>query len=315
MTPGTFIRRVRIQIARLVLCCWLVSFALPAAALEVPPLQGRVNDYAGILSGVTVQHLESLLANLEREESTQIAVLTIKSLEGAVLEEYSLQVLEEWGLGQAGLDNGALLLIAHNDRRLRIEVGYGLEGSLTDLTTGRIINHLIIPHFRQADFDQGAIAGVTAMIAAVQGEFSAEQTPVRGGHPTSDEAGGLILFVLFTLFNIGKILGRQPLLAGGLGAVVVPLFSFSFLGPQWLILVSLIPTGFVAGWLAATLFGSRTRRLGSSGVGSRRAQPQNFGGGFRDGSVGGGFGGGGFGGGGFGGGGGGGGGGGASGRW
>jgi uncharacterized protein len=305
MTPDTYIRRAKLLLAWLVLCCWLLSAALPAAALEVPPLQGRVNDYAGILSGVTVQHLDSLLANLEREEGTQIAVLAIKSLEGTLLEEYSLQVLEEWGLGQAGLDNGALLLIAHNDRMLRIEVGYGLEGSLTDLTAGRIIGQIITPHFRQADFDQGVIDGVTAMIAAVHGEYSAEQTAVQGRHPTSDEAGGLLMFLLLTLFNIGKILGRKPFLAGGLGAVVVPLFSFSFLGPQWLILLSLVPTGFVAGWLAATLFGSRTRRLGSSGVGSRRTHPGNFGGGFSGGGGGGGFGGGG----------GGGGGGGASGRW
>jgi uncharacterized protein len=305
MIPDTYIRRAKLLLAWLVLCCWLISPALPAAALEVPPLQGRVNDYAGILSGVTVQHLDSLLANLEREESTQLVVLTIKSLEGAVLEEYSLQVLETWGLGQAGLDNGALLLIAHNDRRLRIEVGYGLEGSLTDLTAGRIISQVITPHFRQADFDQGVIAGVTAMIAAVHGEFSADQTPVRGGHPRSDEAGGLLVFLLFMLFNIGKILGRRPFFAGGLGAVVVPLFSFSFFGPQWLILVSLIPTGFVAGWLAATLFGSRTRQPGSSGVGSRRTHPGNFGGGFSGVNSGAGFGGGG----------GGGGGGGASGRW
>ncbi|EKD33964.1 MAG: hypothetical protein ACD_75C02524G0008, partial [uncultured bacterium] len=144
-----------------------------AEGMEVPPLTARVNDYARILSGATVQQLESVLATLEREESTQLAVLTINSLEGENLEEFSLQVAERWRLGQKGRDNGALLLIAKNERKLRIEVGYGLEGALTDLTSGRIIRDIITPQFRNGNFDQGVIDGVRAMIGAVRGEFSA----------------------------------------------------------------------------------------------------------------------------------------------
>ncbi|MDH3828258.1 MAG: TPM domain-containing protein [Desulfobacterales bacterium] len=105
-------------------------------ALEVPALRTRVNDHAGMLSAATRQQLEDILSRLEQTDSTQIVVLTIPSLGGEVLEEFSLKVAEKWQIGQKGFDNGAILLIAKNDRKLRIEVGYGLEGSLTDLMAG-----------------------------------------------------------------------------------------------------------------------------------------------------------------------------------
>ena len=99
-------------------------------ALEVPPLKGRVNDYAGILSSATTRQLEGILGDLEKTDSTQIAVLTIPSLEGEVLEQFSIKVADQWKIGRADFDNGAILLIALKERKIRIEVGYGLEGSL-----------------------------------------------------------------------------------------------------------------------------------------------------------------------------------------
>ena len=139
-----------------------------ALALSVPPLTGRVNDTAGVLSPGTVQALEQSLEGLEREESTQIVVLTVPGLEGASLEEYALRVVEVWQPGQKGRDNGALLLIAIADRKIRIEVGYGLEGTLTDALAGRIIRNVIAPNFKRGDYDRGVVDGVAAMVAAVR---------------------------------------------------------------------------------------------------------------------------------------------------
>ncbi len=262
-----------------------------ATAAAIPELQSRVNDSAGMLSAATVQQLETVLATLEREESTQIAVLIIDSLEGAVLEEYSLQVAEKWRLGQAGRDNGALLLIAKNDRQLRIEVGYGLEGSLTDLTAGRIINQVITPRFREGNFDQGVVDGVNAMIAAVRGEFTANDSPSQGGG--ENNIGGLVVFLIAILFQVGRVLGRRPLVAGGVGAALTPMVAI-LTGAGWLVVLALIPFGFLLGWLAGQLLKGLPATSGRSRSSSRRSSFGGFGsggGGFSGG--GGGFGGGG----------------------
>jgi len=289
---------------------WLLIFAMifgqmvdirPAAALDVPPLKARVNDYAHMLSPATRQQLESVLASLENEESTQLAVLTINSLEGENLEQFSLKVVEKWQLGQKGADNGALLLIAKNDRKIRIEVGYGLEGTLTDLICGRIIRDIITPQFRSGNFDQGVINGVSAMVAAVRGEFSAESVH-KAKKGLSNETSGFLIFLLFALFNIGRMMRRNRLMAASVGSVISPLIGGLFFGLNWLLLLALIPAGFVASYLASAFVGR------TAGSGIRRH------GGF-GGYSSGGFGGGGFGGGGFGGGGGGFGGGGSSGGW
>lgn len=271
----------------------------PAAALEVPPLKARVNDYAHMLSPATRQQLESVLASLENEDSTQLAVLTIDSLEGENLEQFSLKVVEKWQLGQKGADNGALLLIVKNDRKIRIEVGYGLEGRLTDLICGRIIRDIITPQFRSGNFDQGVINGVSAMVAAVRGEFSAKSVH-KAKKGLSNETTGFLIFLLFALFNIGRMLARRRVVAASVGGVVAPLIGGLFFGLNWLLLLALIPAGFVASYLASAFVGH------TAGSGIRRH------GGF-GGYSSGGFGG--FGGGGFGGGGGGFGGGGSSGGW
>ena len=163
----------------------------PAAALEVPSPTGYVNDRANILSAGTVRELERQLQDFEASDSTQIVVLTVPSLDGAALEEYSLQVAQNWGIGQRGRDNGALLLIAVQDRAMRIEVGYGLEGRLTDLLAGRIIDDEITPRFRQSDFDGGVQAGVAAMIQAVRGEYQGSGRTGDGG----DRFGWLVLLL------------------------------------------------------------------------------------------------------------------------
>jgi len=175
------------------LCCfWLFLLSSPVVALEVPPLKSRVNDTAGMFSQQVVSQTENILSQFEASDSTQIVVLTVPSLEGDILEEYSMRVVEEWKIGQKGLDNGALLLITRDDRRLRIEVGYGLEGSLTDLTAGRIIGQVIVPNFKKGDFDAGLSAGVQAMIQAVHGEFTASEaapSKPQGSDPSTGRWG------------------------------------------------------------------------------------------------------------------------------
>ncbi|PNU20596.1 hypothetical protein C2E25_06760 [Geothermobacter hydrogeniphilus] len=146
----------------------------PALALEVPTATGFVNDRAGLLAPETRTRLEQFLRQFEQSDSTQISLLTIPTLKGESLEEYALKVAEKWGLGQKGKDNGALLLVAKEERKVRIEVGYGLEGRLTDLLAGRIIDNEIVPHFRLGDFDGGIIAGINGMVQAVRGEYRAD---------------------------------------------------------------------------------------------------------------------------------------------
>ena len=143
--------------------------AAAARALEVPYLSGRINDTAHMLSAEAVKELEAMLAAYEDSTGNQLVLLTIESLDGESLEEYSLRVAETWKLGQKGVDNGALLLIAKEDRKLRIEVGYGLEASLTDAMTAFIINRVITPRFKQGDFEAGIREGLEHMVLAADG--------------------------------------------------------------------------------------------------------------------------------------------------
>ncbi|MBX2961355.1 MAG: TPM domain-containing protein [Cyclobacteriaceae bacterium] len=153
----------------------LLFFSLTTRAQRaVPELWGmRVHDEARILSSTTVHNLENQLEQFEDSTTNQIAVLIIPSLEGAVLEQYSLSVVEKWQLGKKGRDNGVLLLIAVNDRKMRIEVGYGLEGALPDITCNQIIRNQIAPAFRHGDFDAGVANGIAAIIDAIGGEYTA----------------------------------------------------------------------------------------------------------------------------------------------
>ena len=139
-------------------------------ALDVPPLRGRVNDLAGMVPADRVQALDERLAAFERETGHQIAVLTIPSLQGDALEEFSIRVAEGWKIGQKGFDNGAILLVVRDDRKLRIEVGYGLEGVLPDAIANRIIREVIVPRFRDNDYPGGIEAGVNAILQVTKGE-------------------------------------------------------------------------------------------------------------------------------------------------
>ena len=178
-------------------------------------------------------------------------LLTIPSLEGASLEDFSLQVVEAWKLGQKKLDNGALLLISKNDRKLRIEVGYGLEGKLTDLVSGRIIRDIITPRLKEGNFDQGVIDGIAAMIAAAKGEFTAANT--QSHHNSGTDPGTIFIFLLVLFSVLGRILARAPWLAAGTGAILAPVFGAVILGLGGLGLLILALLGFIFGLIAARI--------------------------------------------------------------
>jgi len=235
-----------------------------------------------MLSPQVVQQLEGELAAFEKSDSTQIVLLTIPSLEGEVLEEYSIKVVEKWQIGQKGKDNGALLLVVKNDRKIRIESGRGLEGTLTDLVSGRIIRNEMTPAFKRGEYDVGVARGVGAIMATVRGEYSTEPRDLRHGKKGASPILTLLLFVLVAsvfLGAISKVLGG---FAGAVGLPVATLLSFS--GTSLFLLGLLAVVGFFLGIFAAFLFSSGGR--GGFGGGPFIG---GFGGGFGGRGGGGGF--------------------------
>jgi len=180
-----------------------VIIAVFSAALHsqgVPFLSGRVNDYAEILSSETRTELESVLAAHEKSTTNQMAILTIQSLEGAVLEDYSIKVAGTWKLGQKGKDNGILLLIAKDERKVRIEVGYGLESTLTDAICDQIIRHEIVPRFKSGDFNGGVKSAINAIIGTLVGTYAAETT---GDDSLAGDTAGILFGLLIFLAVVG----------------------------------------------------------------------------------------------------------------
>jgi len=214
MTESKRMRQPVFQTLTGVLFLLLLLFPRPLLAVDVPPLTGRVNDYAAILSPSTVAQLEGSLKSFEADQSTQIVVLTIPSLDGESLEDFSIQVADQWKIGQKGLDNGAILIIVRNDRKLRIEVGYGLEGRLTDLVAGRIIRHVIVPRFQEGNFNQGVIDGVSAMMAAVKGEFSATDSKNKTSSGNFMNSAVFLYLLFIIIFIVSRRFGRRRLLGG-----------------------------------------------------------------------------------------------------
>jgi uncharacterized protein len=288
----------------------LFFLCLPFTAygLDVPKLQGYVNDYAGMISPSAKSKIEEGLRAFEQSDSTQIVILTISSLEGGNIEEFGIKVAETWKIGQQVKDNGILFIVSKQDRKIRIEVGRGLEGKLTDLMAGRIIDRVIKPRFSKGDFDGGFIVGVSSMIDATRGEFKAEQRPAQRRQKSISPF--LSIFLFFAVFTI--IMGSVSRVLGGVtGAIGLPTLVYLIASAASIpIFILLTIFGFGAGFFLPHLFSlGGSRRGGSS---------RHHGGGFFYGSGTGGFfsGGGGFGGGGgFSGGGGSFGGGGASGSW
>ncbi|MGH8619639.1 MAG: TPM domain-containing protein [Burkholderiales bacterium] len=207
-------------------CAFALLAAGAAADVPVPPLKGRVTDLTNTLDAGQRQDLEAKLAAFEMKKGSQIAVLLVPTTQPETIEQYGLRVAETWKLGRKGVDDGALLVVAKDDRRLRIEVGYGLEGALNDAIAKRIVSDIITPRFKQGDFPGGIDAGVEAMIKVIDGEpLPAPPAPRAsdgGGFDFGDLPGlllvGVIVVGTFLRAMLGRVLG-SAVAAGAMGII------------------------------------------------------------------------------------------------
>lgn len=260
---------------------FLLLLLLPcagASALDVPLLKERVTDLAGVLTAEQVSVLDSKLRDLESTDSTQLAVLIIPSLEGESLEDYSMRVVEAWKLGQKAHDNGALLFVSLRDRKIRIEVGYGLESVLTDARSSQIIRNDISPRFRESDFYGGIDAGLTGIAQTVRGTY---QAAPRADKRKVRKSGGIFNLLIVMLFPLLWVLSATGKWGGGIiGAGAGALLPYTLISHS----LPLLLFGGIAGGLVGTVLGAIIHAGAKSGGGP---------GGFIGPFIGGGFGGGG----------------------
>ena len=262
----------------------LLASALSSADVAVPPLTGRVVDLTGTLSGGAVARMDAKLADFEAKKGAQIAVLIVPTTQPEEIEQFGIRVEDTWKLGRKGVDDGVYLIVAKNDRRVRIEVSYGLEGALPDAVANRIITETITPHFKLGDYDGGVEAGVNQIISVINGEPLPAPDKKWERH---SGLGNLLPVLLIVVFVAGGVLramfGRLfgSIATGGLAGGIVWLLSH------------LIPIGIGAG-LLAFLFamltgGSRSGWTSGGGFGGGLGGGLGgFGGGFGGGLGGGG---------------------------
>ena len=174
-------------------------------SLDVPPLDGPVNDYAHMFTTSEIQELNSYLYTIDRQSDLQIAVLTIPSLEGDNLESYSIRVAEKWQIGQKGKDTGVILVIVAQDRKLRIEVGYGLEDRITDAQSNRIIRSVIAPQFKKREYGKGVLLGVKNLVGlALQDESLISDTVKESDRQNDDSIPLPLVIFLIIIFLFGS---------------------------------------------------------------------------------------------------------------
>ena len=228
-----------------------------------PALTGRVVDQAGILSPAVKAELETALAAHENNTTNQVVVVTLESLNGANIEEYSLELGRRWGIGQKGKDNGALLVVAPNDKQIRIEVGYGLEGILTDALSSNIINYYIIPEFKKGDIQNGIKIGTQKIIALLEGDESAKkEIEAQADYEPLEAAAlmtGIITLITSGFFGIlATRIGLSLLLSGIISLFVNSGFEISDLAGRFAVVLGLF-----------ALFFYLTRNMKAGGKGSR----------------------------------------------
>ena len=249
----------------------VLTFTGPAAAdVAVPPLTGRVVDRTGTLSNDDIAALTQKLRDFETRKGSQVAVLIVPTTQPETIEQFSIRVAEAWKIGRKKVDDGAILVVAKNDRHLRIEVGYGLEGALTDATSRRIVDEDITPKFKTGDFAGGISAGIDRMIRVIDGEKLPAPEPPHwqggNGHLLSwiDPLNPFVLIAVFlfsTLFRnvFGRLVGS--IVAGGVVSAVAWFVAGS-------VMASLLAGGIV---FVLTLFGDSIFSGGGPGVGGRRS--------------------------------------------
>ncbi|MCE4547749.1 MULTISPECIES: YgcG family protein [Caballeronia] len=265
----------------------LVSFWLLVANADVaiPTLTSRVTDETKTLTTDQRAALEQTLQKFEANKGSQLSVLIVPTTRPETIEQYSIRVVEQWKLGRQRIDDGALLIVAKNDRTLRIEVGYGLEGSLNDATSHRIIDEVIVPKFRQGDFYGGITAGVDSMMNVINGEPL--PAPDRNAGGRSGRVGGYlpILFVLTLALGgvLRSIMGRLPgsLVTGGAVAGITWVLSGTVFVAIVAGAIALVFT-LVGGGMGAYVGG---RAIGGRGGGSGRSPFRGGGGGFGGGGA------------------------------
>src|SRR2546425_11251468 len=206
----------------------LAGLVSARAEVVVPPLKAHVTDLTGTLSASQLRDLDSRLSDFERGKGSQIAVLMLPSTEPETIEEYSIRVAEAWKIGRARVDDGVILVVAKNDRKLRVEVGRGLEGAIPDVIAKRIVSDVIAPHFRSGDFYGGIAAGTDAVMKLIEGEgLPAPPSGVfiKGVHHAIDFETIFLLFVMLVLTDaifrrlFGRVIGAG--ISGGIvGAIV-----------------------------------------------------------------------------------------------
>ncbi len=277
----------------------LLLVAAQLGALNIPEPYGFVNDHAGLLSPSAQRSLEARLQQFADSESTQVVVLTLASGEGLPIEQVAVQVFESWGIGQENKDNGVLLLVFNQERKLRIEVGYGLEGSLTDLLAGRILDSIMTPALRAGDADRAFIEAVDAILLAVQGEFTADD--IDAAPSVSQKDPSVFSGLLFLFYFITSAVSRKNRSVGVVvGAVFAAVFSAIVFagslsgGDYFFVVFASFFAGAFGGFLLSTGFGTMLMAATVSGMGrstgfsgSRSGGGRSFGG-FSGGSSGGG---------------------------
>ena len=223
--------RARSYISALLGLLWL-GFCLPAYALvAVPRLAARVTDQTGTLSADQISQLEQRLQQFEAAKGSQVSLLIVTTTNPEAIEQYSIRVVEVWKIGRKGVDDGVLLVVAKNDRTVRIEVGYGLEGALPDASANRIIDEIIVPRFKQGEFFTGVSEGLDRIMKVIEGE---PLPPPRkgGGGPASEMKMEAVPILMFAALAVGGILrsvfGRA--LGAAVGGVMAGLLIWALVG-------------------------------------------------------------------------------------
>lgn len=226
---------LRALLAVLLLCLSVVAGAQDVR--PVPALSARVIDQTATLSAEQRSRLDAKLAAFERQKGAQIAVLVVASVQPEAIAAYALRVAEAWKLGRRGVDDGILLLVAKDDSKMRIEVGYGLEGAVNDATAKRIVSETIGPRFRQGDFYGGIDAGVDALIKVIDGEALPPPRSAAKSAASGFDLETLLQLAFVLIFVVGGVLralfGRF-LGAGIVGGVAFVVLLFAGLGGAWL---------------------------------------------------------------------------------
>lgn len=238
---------------RIIFLTFMVLMPLTALALDVPQLTGRINDYARVLSPGATTMLEQKLAAFEQQQSNQVVLLTVPSLQGDDINQFAIRVADQWKIGQKGKDNGVIIVLAQAEHKIRIEVGMGLQGVLPDITAGRIIRDVMRPYLRSGDYDRAIDAGIEAVMAATKGEFQA--TPgERKQRSNRGVASSFLTYLLFTgvaaaaLGSVARPLGG---VAGALGLPLAAALTFPGLAMNYLLILGGV--GLVGGFLVGLL--------------------------------------------------------------